>query len=101
MGAWAGTTRAEIAAERKSSLQDLGQTQFYDWAPGGDVIARLYDRCGAFLAQLTGPTVLVTHGMTSLCLRLCALWGGLDRLAFLPCGLGGVYRGKAGYHDEL
>jgi len=101
MGAWAGTTRAEIAAERKSSLQDLGQTQFYDWAPGGEGIARLYDRCGAFLAQLTGPTVLVTHGMTSLCLRLCALSWGLDRLADLPSGQGVVYRVKAGHHDEL
>ncbi|MDA9998162.1 histidine phosphatase family protein [Planktomarina temperata] len=101
MGAWAGTTRAEIAAERKCSLHDLGQTQFYDWAPGGEGTARLYDRCAAFLAQLAGPAVLVTHGMTSLCLRLCALGWGLDRLEDLPSGQGVVYRVKVGHHDEL
>ena len=101
MGAWAGATRAEIAQERMIDLQDLGQIQFYDWAPGGEGTARLYERCAAFLGQLTGPAVLVTHGMTSLCLRLCALGWGLDRLADLPSGQGVVYRVKAGHHDEL
>jgi len=101
LGAWAGSTRAEIAQERMISLQDLGQTQFYDWAPGGEGTERLYERCAAFLSQLTGPAVLITHGMTSLCLRLCALGWGLDRLADLPSGQGVVYRVKAGHHDEL
>jgi|GEM_PF-102735 broad specificity phosphatase PhoE len=101
MGAWAGATRAEIAQEKMIGLQDLGQIQFYDWAPGGEGTARLYERCAAFLGQLTGPAVLVTHGMTSLCLRLCALGWGLDRLADLPSGQGVVYRVKAGHHDEL
>ena len=77
LGAWAGSTRAEIAQERMISLQDLGQTQFYDWAPGGEGTERLYERCAAFLSQLTGPAVLITHGMTR-CVCGSARWvGGL------------------------
>ena len=101
MGQWSGITRAEIAAERKIRLQDLGELQIYDWTPGGETIAQLFARCAKFLVQLTGPAVLVTHGMTSLCLRLCALGWGLDRLADLPREQGVVYRVKAGSHDEL
>ena len=101
MGQWSGITRAEIAAERKIRLQDLGELQIYDWTPGGETTAQLFARCARFLVQLTGPAVLVTHGMTSLCLRLCALGWGLDRLADLPREQGVVYRVKAGRHDEL
>ena len=101
MGQWSGITRAEIAAERKMRLQDLGELQIYDWTPGGETTAQLFARCARFLVQLTGPAVLVTHGMTSLCLRLCALGWGLDRLADLPRAQGVVYRVKAGRHDEL
>jgi probable phosphoglycerate mutase len=101
MGQWSGITRAEIAAERKIRLQDLGELQIYDWTPGGETTAQLFARCAKFLVQLTGPAVLVTHGMTSLCLRLCALGWGLDRLADLPREQGVVYRVKAGSHDEL
>ena len=101
MGQWSVITRAEIAAERKIRLQDLGELQIYDWTPGGETIAQLFARCAKFLVQLTGPAVLVTHGMTSLCLRLCALGWGLDRLADLPREQGVVYRVKAGRHDEL
>jgi probable phosphoglycerate mutase len=101
MGQWSGITRAEIAAERKIRLQDLGELQIYDWTPGGETTAQLFARCARFLVQLTGPAVLVTHGMTSLCLRLCALGWGLDRLADLPREQGVVYRVKAGSHDEL
>jgi hypothetical protein len=50
---------------------------------------------------LDGPAVLVTHGMTSLCLRLNALGWGLDRLDDLPSGQGVVYRLKAGKHEQL
>ena len=40
--------------------------------------------------------------MTSLCLRLCALGWGLDRLEDLPSGQGVGFTGfKAGHHDEL
>ena len=101
MGQWSGTTRAAIAAERKMRLQDLGELQIYDWTPAGETTAQLFERCARFLVQLTGPAVLVTHGMTSLCLRLCALGWGLDRLADLPREQGVVYRVKAGSHDEL
>lgn len=41
----------------------------YDMAPNGEGFARLEIRCRAFLADLTGPAVLVTHGITSRVLR--------------------------------
>ena len=70
MGQWSGITRAEIAAERKLRVPDLGELQVYDWVPGGESTAQLFTRCAGFFAPLTGPPVLVTHGMTSIRLRL-------------------------------
>ena len=101
MGTWSGVTRADIATERQACLADFSPTALYDWAPGGEGKNRLYVRCAAFLARLDGPAVLVTHGMTSLCLRLNALGWGLDRLDDLPSGQGVVYRLKAGKHEQL
>ena len=101
MGAWSGVTRAYISSERQVSLEDCKPTALYDWAPGGEGSKRLYVRCAAFLGRLDGPAVLVTHGMTSLCLRLNGLGWGLGRMADLPSGQGVVYRVKDGKHEQL
>jgi Fructose-2,6-bisphosphatase len=61
LGGWAGETRADLLAQ--TGAQD--GFALYDLAPGGEGLAALHDRCSAFLARLTRPSVLVTHGITS------------------------------------
>ncbi|MGP1357079.1 histidine phosphatase family protein [Roseicyclus sp.] len=91
LGAWQGLTIAEVAA----GWPDLtaGRTP-EDWkfdAPGGEGLDALAARVGDVLAGLTGPTILVTHGVTSRVLRCLALGRPLSELGALPCGQGVVH----------
>ena len=58
----------------------------YRQAPDGEGFAALEARCRAFLAELAGPAVLVTHGLTSRMLR--SLIVGQDALSITEAGGG-------------
>lgn len=45
---------------------------WYDTLPGGERIAALRARVTAFLADLTGPAMIMTHGVTLCMLRIVA-----------------------------
>ncbi|WP_299731133.1 histidine phosphatase family protein [uncultured Tateyamaria sp.] len=101
MGAWTGKERREIAATVPHMFETEADMSWYDHAPGGEGIMSLYTRTGAFLADLTGPAVIVTHGITSRMLRCHAL--GLEPGAFdtLPGGQGVVYHLSQGVQTCL
>ncbi|WP_299149854.1 histidine phosphatase family protein [uncultured Tateyamaria sp.] len=101
MGAWTGCLRTEIAAQMPHLFEGGSDLGWYDHAPGGEGLEALYARTGAFLAQCTGPSVIVTHGITSRMLRCHAL--GLDAGAFadLPGGQGVVYHLSGGVQNKL
>lgn len=65
VGDWSGRLRKELP-QPKGQDPAMGQ---YAIAPNGEGFARLKLRCRAFLDDLTGPTVLVTHGITSSMIR--------------------------------
>jgi len=69
-GAWQGMTEAEIAA-RYPEQYALHETRLSLGlgAPGGEGFHDLAARCGAFLSELTGPSVIFTHGVTLAVLR--------------------------------
>ncbi|MEM6277220.1 MAG: histidine phosphatase family protein, partial [Pseudomonadota bacterium] len=73
----------------------------YEAAPGGEGLTALEHRCRAFLDDLAGPAVLVTHGITGRMLR--ALWLGLgqDGLDDLPGGQGVVFHLSDTGHEVL
>ncbi|MGB3177179.1 MAG: histidine phosphatase family protein, partial [Albidovulum sp.] len=54
-----------------------------------------------YLADLTGPTVIIAHGMVSLFLRGAVLGLDLDGIAGLPGGQGVVYHLKDGIQTRL
>ena len=72
VGDFAGHLERDLRARHPALFQgdDLA---WYDRCPGGEGFAALEARCRAFLADLTGPTLVVTHGITLRMLRRLAL----------------------------
>ncbi|PHP27360.1 histidine phosphatase family protein [Limimaricola cinnabarinus] len=100
MGDWSGLDRGEIDA-RWPGPPGEHFVEFYARAPNGEGFAALWARCAALLADLDGPAILVTHGMTSRVLRTIATGGAMADLAKLPGGQGVVFRLCGGRHEAL
>ena len=101
VGAWQGKIRDELQVHVPVVDGPDGPLALYEHAPGGEGFAALEVRCRAFLKDLIGPAVLVTHGMTSRMLR--CLWLGLDRdaLGQMPGGQGNIFHMKDGMQNEI
>ena len=100
MGKWSGLTREEIDAKWPPPPHETF-IEFYARAPGGESFDSLWSRTSAFLAGLTRPTVVVTHGFTSRFLRTCAMGLTLADLDALPGGQGVVFHLRDGQHRIL
>ena len=87
LGDWTGKVRSEIRAE-VPALFEAGELGWYDHAPGGEGLAGLAARAGAFMAGLQGPSVIVTHGITSRVIRCLALGLPVNAFGSLPGGQG-------------
>ncbi len=101
VGQWTGLTRPEILARWPGPTDDEDLLDFYGRAPGGEGFDALWDRVTGFLTDLTGPAVIVTHGITSRFLRTAALGGTLGDLNEVPGGQGVVFRIREGLHETL
>ena len=101
LGSWTGKLRSDIAAEVPHLFDQDHGMDWYDHAPGGEGLDGLYVRTGAFLEDLSAPSVIVTHGITSRMLRCHYL--GLEPSAFadLPGGQGVVYHMADGVQTQL
>ena len=95
-GKWEGRTRAEIEQgwPWSQDIQDMMEWQFS--APLGESFDAVCARVSSFLDHLTGPTIVVTHGVTSRVMR--GLWLGLEMpgMSDLPGGQGIVHHLKDG-----
>ena len=100
MGRWAGRTRTETLAEVSLSAA-TDRMSIYAATPGGEGFATFEARCRAFLAGLSGPTAVVTHGMTGRMLRVLAQGLPIAALQDLPGGQGVAYRILAGRETRL
>ena len=65
VGDWTGRLRAELPMPDGPDPY----MQQYDMAPNGEGMEAVADRARAFLDDLKGPAVIVTHGITSRALR--------------------------------
>lgn len=101
VGEWQGRLRSELKVDGPIEDTPDGPIGLYEHAPGGEGFARLEIRCRDFLDSLTGPAVLITHGITSRMLRATILGIGRDNLAKLPGGQGVVYHLKNGVQNRL
>ncbi|MBM7069618.1 histidine phosphatase family protein [Actibacterium sp. 188UL27-1] len=98
VGAWTGLTRAEITAGWPAP-EDDHFLDFYARAPGGESFKALWQRVTTVLDELTMPTVIITHGITSRFLRTAATGRRLDQVAELPGGQGVVFHLFNGRHE--
>jgi probable phosphoglycerate mutase len=75
-GSWEGRLRIDIVAEQGGSAAEEDMFDLFLSAPDGEGAAALEARCRTALSALTGPTVIVSHGVVSAFLR--GLVCGLD-----------------------
>ncbi len=100
MGDWSGATRADLVA-RGALAEGAGMLDLYATVPGGESFDGLWERAGRVLAAISGPTILVTHGITSRFLRTRALGLSLDRLAEAEGGQGVIFRLTQGRCERI
>lgn len=97
-GVWEGSTREQIKGQIDYSFED-GAWNFR--SPEGETFDMISERVAAFLSDLTEPTIIVTHGTTSIVLRgLCI---GLDQAEMLklPKDQGCIYHLSNGEEKVL
>jgi broad specificity phosphatase PhoE len=97
VGDWSGLLRATLPMPEGPDPV----AQQYDMAPNGEGLARLEVRCRAFLADLSGPAVLVTHGITSRVLRRIIAGEAATAEVTAHGGQGCVYHLKDGRQTLL
>lgn len=100
VGDWTGRDRASIRA-MAGLPEDAHFMDYYAAAPGGEGFAAVAQRVEAFLAGVTDPAVVITHGVTSRVLRICALGWDISRMVELPGGQGVIHRVQGGQHTEI
>lgn len=94
VGEWAGKIRRELPGADAFHDGPDGALELYENAPGGEGFAALEQRCTEFLASLTQPSVLVTHGITSRMLRSIITGAGVAGLDGIGGGQGIVFHLK-------
>ena len=69
-GRWQGMLRADILAANPALVASgAAALEIYDAADGGEGVAALHRRIKAFMASLSGPSVVVAHGLLGQVLR--------------------------------
>ncbi len=97
IGDFSGRLSSELHAAHPEVFA-RGPLDWYDLAPGGEHFAGLEARVRAFLDDLDGPALIVTHGITLRMLRLVAMDLPLERLAEMPVSQGGLHLVSRGRH---
>ncbi|WCR14639.1 histidine phosphatase family protein [Paracoccus seriniphilus] len=69
----------------------INDLDWYDQTPSGEHFTELHARCRDFLADLNGPALIVTHGVTLRMLRLLAMGWPLSRLGELTVEQGALH----------
>lgn len=98
IGDFSGRLYPDLAAAHPAlfAREDYG---WYDQTPGGEGFSGLMARARSFLDGLTGPSLIVTHGITLRMLRLIAMGWDMSRFAELSQHQGAVQVVRAGRHE--
>ncbi|RYH02822.1 histidine phosphatase family protein [Salipiger sp. IMCC34102] len=100
VGRWQGLLRQDLVEGDLVEGPD-GDPSLYERAPGGEGFDGLEARARSFLDDLSGPAVLVTHGIASRMLRMIATGAGREALLTMPGGQGNVFFVSDGRQTEL
>ncbi|MHA3916784.1 histidine phosphatase family protein [Halovulum sp. GXIMD14793] len=91
VGDWTGKTRDEIYDTNPWITDETPFLDIYANAPKAESFDDLWNRVSGFLQDLTGPSLIFTHGITSRFLRAVATGRTLADLSELPGGQGVVH----------
>jgi probable phosphoglycerate mutase len=100
-GRWEGRLRADIVAERGGSADEKDMFDLFLSAPDGEGAKALDARCRAYLSSVTGPTVIVSHGVVSAFMRGLIRGLSLTEIAQLSHLQGVVFALDAGQETVL
>lgn len=100
IGDFTGGFHAELTSRWPETFAG-GPLDWYDRAPGGEGFARLEARARAFLDDLGGPALIVTHGVTMMMLQVLARGLGTAHLAETTARQGACYVIRAGGRHEI
>ena len=96
LGAWQGQYIKDIPEARAVATPDGDPHAWKFSGPGCESLDDMVARLHGFLAGLDGPTVIVTHGVTSRVLRCLATGQPPSALSRLPGGQGVVHHVEKG-----
>lgn len=99
-GDWSGMTVAEISERAGESFSEDPLLRFFQ-APNGESFQAFCARVQSFLDDLTGPTLISTHGITSRVLRGLALGQDLDAMREMEVAQGCVYVVENGKYQRF
>ena len=97
VGDWAGRLRDELPMP---DGPDPYMAQ-YEMAPNGEGLHAVQTRVASFLADLQGPAVLITHGITSRVIRALVVGEGALANPSIHDGQGCVYHLRDGVQKRL
>ncbi len=96
-GSWEGLTRDEVAKgwpdEWALCLDDY---DLFTRTPDGESVAQAFARAEAFLKELRGPAIVVTHGVFSCFLRGILQNQAVEQIADMPRRQGVIYHLQGG-----
>lgn len=101
MGEWTGLAREEIRNVSPDLFEKPVEMNWYGRAPGGETLGDLAARIEAFLADLGGPSVIVTHGITSRMMRCVTLKLPQQSFWKLGGGQGVLYRVAGQIYERI
>ena len=101
VGDWQGKLREGLWPDGQLDDGPDGPLAVYENAPGGEGFAGLEQRCADFLRSLQGPSVIVTHGITSRMMRSLVLGLGTAGVKQMPGGQGNVFHLSNGEQRQL
>jgi len=96
LGQWQGCALTEIEQAHPEIAAETDPNLWKFNAPGGESLPAMEARVRSLLADLTAPTILVTHGVTSRLMRCVILGLPATELSDLPGGQGVVHHLQGG-----
>ena len=102
-GVWEGLTFDQIAMDWPDHVShaDFDGFEWQFQSPGGEDFDQMRQRVTEFLDHLSGPSIIVTHGITSRILRGVWLGHQGNEIAGMPGGQGCVYHLRDGRQMKL
>lgn len=99
VGEWEGLTPYEVAQIAPEASDDPFVRNYQ--ALDGESFAQMRDRVQSFLGELTGPSIISTHGITSRVLRGLVLGLSFEGMRTIEGGQGCIFLLRDGKHQRF